>query len=149
MAGINLTHVPYRGGGPAIADLLGGQVDVTFAVLPTAIGYITAGKLRALAVTSTTRQDVLPDVPPMAEFLTGYEAMDWYGLFAPKNTSDEIIGKLNNEINAALTDPRMKGRLADLGGTVAPGSPFDLARLVADDTEKWSKVIRAAGIKVE
>ncbi len=149
MAGISLTHVPYRGGGPAIADLLGGQVDVTFAVLPTAIGYIKAGKLRALAVTSATRQDVLPDVPPVAEFLTGYEATDWYGLFAPKNTSDEIIRKLNNEINAALADPKMKGRLTDLGGTVAPGSPANLEKLVADDTEKWSKVIRTAGIKVE
>jgi tripartite-type tricarboxylate transporter receptor subunit TctC len=149
MAGISLNHVPYRGGGPAIADLLGGQVDATFAVLPTAIGYITSGKLRALAVTSTTRQDVLPDIPPVAEFLTGYEAMDWYGLFAPRNTSDEIIRKLNNEIDAALADPKMKGRLADLGGAVAPGSPLDFERLVADDTEKWSKVIRAAGIKVE
>ena len=149
MSGISLNHVPYRGGGPAIADLLGGQVDVTFAVLPTAIGYIKAGTLRALAVTSTTRQDVLPDIPPVAEFLTGYDATDWYGLFAPKNTPDEIIGRLNNEINAALSDPKMKGRLTDLGGTAAPGSPSDLQRLVADDTEKWSKVIRAAGIKVD
>jgi tripartite-type tricarboxylate transporter receptor subunit TctC len=149
MAGVSLNHVPYRGGGPAVADLLGGQVDVTFAVVATVIEYIKSGRLRALAVTSTTRQDVLPNIPPMAEFLAGYEAMDWYGLFAPKNTSDEVIGKLNNEINAALADPKMKGRLADLGGTVAPGSPFDLQRLVADDTEKWSKVIRAAGIKVE
>jgi tripartite-type tricarboxylate transporter receptor subunit TctC len=149
MAGVDLNHVPYRGGGPAVADLLGGQVDVTFAVVATVIEYVKAGKLRALAVTSTTRQEVLPDVPPMAEFLTGYEAMDWYGLFAPKNTSDEIIGKLNNEINSALADPKMKGRLVDLGGTVVPGSPFDFERLVADDTEKWSKVIRTAGIKVE
>jgi tripartite-type tricarboxylate transporter receptor subunit TctC len=149
MAGVNLTHVPYRGGGPAVADLLGGQVDVTFAVVATVIEYIKSGRLRALAVTSTTRQDVLPDIPPMAEFLAGYEAMDWYGVFAPKNTSDEIVGKLNSEINAVLADPKMKGRLADLGGTVAPGSRFDLQSLVADDTEKWSKVIRAAGIKVE
>jgi tripartite-type tricarboxylate transporter receptor subunit TctC len=149
MAGVSLNHVPYRGGGPAIADLLGGQVDATFAVLPTAIGYIKSGKLRALAVTSTTRQDVLPDVPPVAEFLTGYDATDWYGLFAPGNTPDEIIGRLNTEINAALADPKMKGRLADLGGTIAPGSPLDLEKLVADDTEKWAKVIRTAGIKVE
>jgi tripartite-type tricarboxylate transporter receptor subunit TctC len=149
MAGVDLNHVPYRGGGPAVADLLGGQVDVTFAVVATVIEYIRAGKLRALAVTSITRQEVLPDVPPMAEFLTGYEAMDWYGLFAPKNTSDEIIGKLNNEINSVLADPKMKGRLVDLGGTVVPGSPFDFERLVAEDTEKWSKVIRTAGIKVE
>jgi tripartite-type tricarboxylate transporter receptor subunit TctC len=149
MTGISMIHVPYRGGGPAIADLLGGQVDVTFAVLPTAIGYIKSRKLRALAVTSATRQDVLPDVPPVAEFLKGYEATDWYGLFAPKNTSDEIIGRLNGEINEALADPKMKGRLADLGGTVAPGPPLNLEKLVADDTEKWSKVIRAAGIKVE
>jgi tripartite-type tricarboxylate transporter receptor subunit TctC len=149
MSGVSLTHVPYRGGGPAIADLLGGQVDTTFAVLPTAIGYIKAGKLRALAVTSATRQDVLPDVPPVAEFLNGYDATDWYGLFAPKNTPVEIIGRLNSEINAALADPKMKARLADLGGTVAPGSPSNLEKLVANDTEKWSKVIRAAGIKVE
>jgi tripartite-type tricarboxylate transporter receptor subunit TctC len=149
MAGVNMTHVPYRGGGPAIADLLGGQVHVTFAVVTTAIEYIKASKLQALAVTSATRQEVLPDIPPMADFLPGYEATDWFGLFAPKNTPDEVIGKLNKEINAALADPKMNARLADLGGTVVRGSPSNFERLVADDTEKWSKVIRTAGIKVE
>jgi tripartite-type tricarboxylate transporter receptor subunit TctC len=149
MTGVNMTHVPYRGGGPAIADLLGGQVDVTFAVVTTAIEYIRAGKLRALAVTSATRQEALPDIPAMADFVTGYEAIGWFGLFAPKNTPVEVVDKLNKEINAALADPKMKARLADLGGTVVPGSPADFGRLVAADTEKWAKVIRAAGIKAE
>src|SRR6476619_3915378 len=149
MTGANMTHVPYRGGGPAIADLLGGQVDVTFAVVTTAIEYIRAGKLRALAVTSATRQEALPDIPVMADFVPGYEAIGWFGLFAPKTTPVEVVDKLNKEINAALADPKMKARLADLGGTVVPGSPADFGRLVADDTEKWAKVIRAAGIKAE
>jgi tripartite-type tricarboxylate transporter receptor subunit TctC len=149
MTGVNMTHVPYRGGGPAIADLLGGQVDVTFAVVTTAIEYIRAGKLRALAVTSATRQEALPDIPAMADFVPGYEAIGWFGLFAPKNTPVEVVDKLNKEINAALADPKMKARLADLGGTVVPGSPADFGRLVGDDTEKWAKVIRAAGIKAE
>jgi tripartite-type tricarboxylate transporter receptor subunit TctC len=149
MAGVDMTHVPYRGGGPAIADLLGGQVDVTFAVVTTAIEYIRAGKLRALAVTSATRQEALPDTPIMGDFIPGYEAIGWFGLFAPKNTPAEIVDKLNKEINAALADPKMRARLADLGGTVLSGSPADLGRLVVDDTEKWGKVIRAANIKVE
>jgi tripartite-type tricarboxylate transporter receptor subunit TctC len=149
MAGLDMTHVPYRGGGPAIADLLGGQVHVTFAVVTTAIEYIRAGKLRALAVTSATRQEALPDIPTMGDFLPGYEAIGWFGLFAPKTTPVEIVDKLNKEINAALADPKMKARLADLGGTVLPGSPTDFGRLVADDTEKWAKVIRAANIKAE
>ena len=149
MAGLDLVHVPYRGGGPAIADLLGGQVDVTFAVVTTAIEYIRAGKLRALAVTSATPQEALPDIPTVADFLPGYEASGWFGLFAPRNTPAEIIDKLNKEINAALTDPKVKARLADLGGTVLPGSPADFGKLVVDDKEKWAKVIRAAGIKAE
>ena len=149
MAGVSMTHVPYRGGGPAIADLLGGQVDVTFAVVTTGIEYIRAGKLRALAVTSAMRQEALPDIPAMADFLPGYEAIGWFGLFAPKNTPVEVVDRLNEEINAALADPRMKARLADLGGTVVPGSPADFGRLVADDKEKWAEVIRAAGIKAE
>jgi tripartite-type tricarboxylate transporter receptor subunit TctC len=149
MAGLDLVHVPYRGGGPAIADLLGGQVDVTFAVVTTAIEYIRAGKLRALAVTSATRQEALPDIPTVADFLPNYEASGWFGLFAPKNTPAEIVDKLNREINAALADPKVKARLADLGGTVLPGSPADFARLVVDDKEKWAKVIRAANIKPE
>ena len=149
MAGVDMAHVPYRGGGPAIADLLGGQVDVTFAVVTTAIEYIRAGKLRALAVTSATRQEALPYVPPMADFLPGYEATGWFGLFAPKNTPVEVVDMLNNEINAALADSKMRARLADLGGEVAAGSPADFARLVSDDTEKWAKVTRAANIKAE
>jgi len=149
MAGLDLVHVPYRGGGPAVADLLGGQVDVTFAVVTTAIEYIRAGKLRALAVTSATRQEALPDIPTVADFLPGYEASGWFGLFAPRNTPAEIIDGLNKEINAALADPKVKARLADLGGTVVLGLPADFGRLVVDDKEKWAKVIRAAGIKAE
>jgi tripartite-type tricarboxylate transporter receptor subunit TctC len=138
---------PYRGGGPAIADLLGGQVDVTFAVVTTAIEYIRAGKLRALAVTSATRQEALPDIPTVADFLPGYEASGWFGLFAPRNTPAEIIDKLNKEVNAALADPKVEARLADLGGTVVLGSPADFEKLVVDDKEKWARVIRAANIK--
>ena len=149
MAGLDMAHVPYRGGGPAIADLLGGQVAVTFAVVPTAIEYIRAGKLRALAVTSATRQDALPNVPPMADFLPGYEAIGWWGIFAPHNTSAEVIDKLNKEINSALADPKMKARLADLGAETLPGSPADLGRLVRSDTEKWAGVIRAANIRMQ
>jgi len=149
MAGVEMAHVPYRGGGPAIADLLGGQVDVTFAVVTTAIEYIRAGKLRALAVTSATRQEALPDVPTVTDFLPGYEASGWFGLFAPRNTPAEIIDKLNNEINAALADPKVGARLADLGGTVSPGSPAEFGKLVADDKEKWAKMIRGANIKPE
>ena len=149
MAGLDLVHVPYRGGGPAVADLLGGQVDVTFAVVTTAIEYIRAGKLRALAVTSATRQEALPDIPTVADFLPGYEASGWFGLFAPRNTPAEIIDGLNKEINAALADPKVKARLADLGDTVVLGSPADFGKLVVDDKEKWAKVIRAAGIKAE
>jgi tripartite-type tricarboxylate transporter receptor subunit TctC len=133
----------------AISDLLGGQEDVTFAVVSTAIEYIRAGKLRALAVTSATRQEALPDIPTMADFLPGYEASGWFGLLAPKNTPAEIVDKLNREINAALADPKVKARLADLGGTVLPGSPADFGKLVVDDKEKWAKVIRAANIKPE
>jgi len=149
MAGLDLVHVPYRGGGPAIADLLGGQVDVTFAVVTTAIEYIRSGKLRALAVTSATRQEALPDIPSVADFLPGYEASGWFGLFAPRNTPAEIIDKLNKEINAALVDPKVKARLSDLGGTVVLGSSADFGKLVVDDKEKWAKVVRAAGIKAE
>ena len=149
MAGLDMAHVPYRGGGPAIADLLGGQVDVTFAVVTTAIEYIRSGKLRALAVTSAKRQQALPEIAPMADFLPGYEAIGWFGLFAPRNTPVEIVNRLNKEVNAALSDPKIKARLADLGGEPLPGSPEDLGRLVADDKEKWAKVIRAANIKAE
>jgi tripartite-type tricarboxylate transporter receptor subunit TctC len=149
MAGVDLIHVPYRGNGPAFNDLIGGQVQVMF---PSPVGlleYIQAGKLRALAVTTATRSDALPDIPTMAEFVPGYEASGWFGVGAPRNTPSEIIDKLNKEVNAALDDPKMKTRLADLGGTPLAGSPADFGKLIADDTEKWAKVIRAANIKPE
>jgi tripartite-type tricarboxylate transporter receptor subunit TctC len=149
MAGVNLVHVPYRGGGPAVNDLLGGQVQVYFASTPASIEYIKAGTLRALAVASATRSEMLPDIPTVGEFVPGYEAPTWYGLGAPKNTPAEIVDKLNNEINAGLADPKLRVRLADLGGTVMMGSPADFGKLIADETEKWGKVIRAANIKPE
>jgi tripartite-type tricarboxylate transporter receptor subunit TctC len=147
MTGVNLTHVPYRGAGPAITDLLNGQIQVTFTDMAASIEYIRAGRLRALAVTTAMRSEALPDIPTVGDFVSGFEAGQWVGLCAPKNTPPEIIGKLNAEINTALADPKMKARLADLGGTVLAGSPADFGKLIADDTEKWGKVIRAANIK--
>jgi tripartite-type tricarboxylate transporter receptor subunit TctC len=149
MAGVKLIHVPYRGGGTALPDLLAGQVQVYFATTVASIGYIRAGKLRPLAVTTATRSDALPDVPTVSEFVPGYETSFWYGIGAPKKTPIEIVDKLNSEINAALADPKITARLADLGATVLPGSPADFAKLIADDTEKWGKVIRALNIKAE
>jgi tripartite-type tricarboxylate transporter receptor subunit TctC len=149
MAGINRAHVPYRGGAPALTDLLGGQIQLFFATTAVSIEYIAAGRLRALAVTSATWSEVLPTIPTVGESLPGYEASTWYGLGAPKNTPAEIVEKLNREINAALADPKLKARLADLGGSVLPGSPADFGKLIADETEKWGKVIRAANIKPE
>ena len=149
MAGVNIVHVPYRGGAPALTDLLAGQVQVTFVPVPASIEYVRAGKLRALAVTTTTRSDALPNIPTVGDFVRGYEASGFVGLGAPKNTPAEIIEKLNKEINAALADPKIKARLADLGGTVLPGSPAEFGKLVADETEKWGKVIRAANIKAQ
>jgi tripartite-type tricarboxylate transporter receptor subunit TctC len=149
MAGVKMVHVPYRGTGPALTDLIGGQVQIFFDGLPTSLEHIRSGKLRALAVTTATRSDVLPDIPTLSDFLQGYEASLWFGFGAPKNTPSEIVNKLNEEINAALDDPKMKARLADLGGTVLPGSPADFGKLIADETEKWGKVIRAANIKAE
>ena len=149
MAGVDMVHVPYRGAAPALTDLLGGQVQVMFATMPASIEYIRAGKLRALAVTTATRSEVLPDVPTVGDFVPGYEASAWYGVGAPRNTPAEIVDKLNKEINAGLADPKMKARLADLGGTVLAGSPADFGKLIADETEKWGKVIRAANIKAE
>jgi tripartite-type tricarboxylate transporter receptor subunit TctC len=149
MAGVDLIHVPYRGNGPAFNDLIGGQVQVMF---PSPVGlleYIQAGKLRALAVTTATRSDALPDIPTMAQFVPGYEASGWFGLGAPKATPAEIVNKLNKEVNAALDDPKMKSRLADLGGTALPGSPADFGKHIAEETEKWGKVIRAANIKAD
>jgi tripartite-type tricarboxylate transporter receptor subunit TctC len=149
MAGVDMVHVPYRGGGPAVTDLIAGQVHVMFATTVESIGYIRAGRLRALAVTTATRSEELPDVPTVAEFVPGYKASGWFGIGAPKNTSVEIIQTLNREINAGLAAPKMKARLADLGGTMLPGSPTDFGKLIADETEKWAKVIKSAGIKAE
>jgi tripartite-type tricarboxylate transporter receptor subunit TctC len=149
MTGVNLVHVPYRGAGPALVDLLGGQVQVMFASMSSSIEYVRAGKLRALAVTTATRLPVLPDIPTVAEFVPGYEASFWTGIGAPKNTPAEIVDKLNKEINAALADAKIKTRLAELGVTALPGSPADFNKLIADETEKWGKVVRAAAIKAE
>ena len=149
MAGVDLIHVPYRGNGPAITDLLGGQVQVLFAGAPESIEHIRAGRLRPLAVTDTTRLEVLSDIPTVAEFVPGYEASYWAGIGAPKATPAEIVNKLNKEINAALADPNMKARVADLGGDVLALSPTDFGQLIADDTEKWGKVIKTANIKPE
>jgi tripartite-type tricarboxylate transporter receptor subunit TctC len=149
MAGVDLVHVPYRGGGPVMTDLLGGQVQVLFGSTSLTIEQIRAGKLRPLAVTATTRWEGLPDIPTVNDFVSGYDASAVLGLGAPRNTPAEIIDTLNKEINAALADPNMKARLADLGGTVISGSPADFGKLIADETEKWAKVIKSAGIKAE
>jgi tripartite-type tricarboxylate transporter receptor subunit TctC len=149
MAGINIGHVPYRGGGPALTDLLAGQVQVYFSPLPAAIEYIRAGKLRALAVTTAARSEALPDIATVAEFVPDYDASVWAGIGAPKATPGEIVDKLNKEINAGLADPKIKARLADLGGTVLPGSPADFGKLIADETEKWAKVVKFSGAKAE
>jgi tripartite-type tricarboxylate transporter receptor subunit TctC len=149
LAGVDLVHVPYRGSAPALTDLMGGQVDMTFGPLTSSIQYVRAGKLRALAVTSASRSDALPDVPTVGDFVPGYEASAWFGVGAPKGTPAEIVDKLNKEINAGLVDPKIKARLADLGALVLAGSPADFGKLIADETEKWAKVIRAAGIKAE
>src|SRR5262252_1806050 len=140
MAGVNLVHVPYRGAGPALVDLLGGQMQVMFASMSSSIEYVRAGKLRALAVTTATQLPTLPDTPTLAESVPGYEFSFWTGVGAPKNTPTEIVGKLNREINAALADPKMKARLADLGVTALPGSPADFGKFIAEETLKWGKV---------
>jgi tripartite-type tricarboxylate transporter receptor subunit TctC len=149
MTGTSMIHGPYRGSGPALVDLLAGQVQVGFDPMPASIEYIRAGKLRALAVTTAKRSEVLPDTPALSDFLPGYEASFWGGFGAPKDTPVEIVDKLNTEINAALDDPKIKARLADLGGTVLPGSPADFGKFIAEETEKWAKVIKFAGIKPE
>jgi len=146
MTGIEMIHVPYRGGALALSDLIAGQVQVMFSNLPAG-DYIRAGKLRALAVTTATRSAELPDIPTIGEFVPGYEASAWYGIGAPKNTPAEIVGALNKEINAALADAKIKARLADFGGIGLPGSPADFGGLLAEETEKWGKVIKFAGIK--
>jgi tripartite-type tricarboxylate transporter receptor subunit TctC len=147
MAGVNLIHVPYRSAGPALTDLLGGQVQVMFDNMASSIEHIRAGKLRPLAVTTTMRSETLPDVPTVSEFVPGYEVSNWFGVGAPKATPAEILDRLNKEINASLADPKLRARLADLGGTPLVGSPADFGKLIAAETEKWAKVIRAANIK--
>jgi tripartite-type tricarboxylate transporter receptor subunit TctC len=149
MTGINMVHVPYRGDAPALVDLMGGQVQVMFDLMPASIEYIKTGKLRALGVTTAARSEALPDLPTVGEFVPGYEASAWLGVAAPAKTPVEIIDKLNREINAVLSDPKFKAHLADLGARVLPGSPAEFGKLIADETGKWGGVIRAANIKLE
>jgi tripartite-type tricarboxylate transporter receptor subunit TctC len=149
LAGVSLVHVPYRGAGPALVDLLGGQVQVMFAPMTVSIEYIRAGKLRPLAVTTAIRSEALPDIPTVSEFVPGYEASQWYGVGVPKNTPAEVVNKLNREISAALADSKMKARLADLGSKPLAGSPAEFGKFIADETEKWGKVVRFANIKAE
>jgi tripartite-type tricarboxylate transporter receptor subunit TctC len=147
MAGVNLVHVPYRGNGPALVALLGGQAEVLFPSLPSSIEYIRTRKLRGLAVTSAMRSEAIPDLPTVGEFVPGYEISTWYGVGAPKGTPAEVIDKLNREINEILGHPKAKARFADLGGTALVGSPADFGKLIADETEKWGKVVKSVGIK--
>jgi tripartite-type tricarboxylate transporter receptor subunit TctC len=149
MTGINMPHVPYRGAAPAVTDLLGGQVQVMFASMPSSIEYIRAGKLRALAVTTAMRSAALPDIATVADFVPGYEASSVYGIGAPRATPAHVVDKLNREVNAILADPKAKMRLGDLGGTALPGSPADFGKLIADETEKWGKVVKFSGAKPE
>jgi tripartite-type tricarboxylate transporter receptor subunit TctC len=149
MTRVDMLHVPYRGSAPAIADLLGGQVQVMFDVLPESIGHIRAGKLRSLAVTTTTRSRALPDLPTVGDFVPRFETSAWFGIGVPRGTPAAIIDKLNSEINAALADHKIEAGFADLGATVLPGSPADFAKLVADETEKWAKVVKFSGIKAD
>ena len=149
MTGVNMVHVPYRGEAPAVTDLISDQVQVMFCSTLSSIEHIKAGRLRALAVITATRLDALPDIPTVGEFVQGYEASGWWGFGAPKNAPKEIIDKLNQEINAGLADLKIKTRLAELGGTALAGSPADFGRLIADETEKWAKVIKFAGIKAD
>ena len=149
LTGTDMVHIPYRGAAPALTALLGGQVQVFFSPLSTAVENVKAGKLRALALTTAARSEAMPDVPTMMEFVPGYEAANWYGIVAPKNTPAEIVDKLNKEINAVLADPGMQARIADLGETVLGGSPADYARTIAEETEKWGKVVTFSGAKVD
>ena len=149
MTGINMVHVPYRGGAPALTDLLAGQVHVMFDNIPTCAEQVKSGKLRGLAVTSTTRSEVLPDLPTVADFLPGYEASAWYGVSAPKNTPPEVIEKLNKTINENLADPKAKTRFTELGAFLLPGSPIDFWKLLTNETEKWGKVVKFSGAKVD
>jgi tripartite-type tricarboxylate transporter receptor subunit TctC len=145
--GVSMLHVPYRGGAPALTDPVGGQVQVMFDTTPASISFIKAGKLRPIAVTTATRWDGMPDIPTVGDFVPGYEANSWYGIGGPRNTPAEIVERLNNEINVGLADPTIKARLADLGGTMLLGSPAEFGKLLADETEKWGKVVKFANIK--
>jgi tripartite-type tricarboxylate transporter receptor subunit TctC len=149
MTGIDMVHVPYRGGAPALTDLISGQVQVMFDNIPTCAEHVKSGKLRGLAITSTTRSEVLPDLPPVADFLPGYEASAWYGFGAPKGTPPEIIARLNKETNAVLADATAKKRFAELGAFLLPGSAADFGKLLADETEKWGKVVKFSGARVD
>jgi tripartite-type tricarboxylate transporter receptor subunit TctC len=149
MAGVNMLHVPYRGTGPALVDLLSGQVQVMFDTIPASIEFIRAGKLRPLAVTTATRLGVLPDTPAVGDFLPGYEASAWQGIGVPMSTPAEIVDELNKEINVGLADPKMKARLADLGAVPMPMTPAECGKFIAEETEKWSKVVKFTGAKVE
>jgi tripartite-type tricarboxylate transporter receptor subunit TctC len=149
MTGVNLVHVPYRGAAPALTDMLGGQVQVMFDNLPSSIAYIQAGRLRALAVTTATRAKALPDVPTVGETVAGYEASAFFGMAVPRGTPRDIVEKLNDAVNAALADPAMQAKLAELGGTNIPGTPEDFGKIIADETEKWSKVVKATGATAE
>jgi tripartite-type tricarboxylate transporter receptor subunit TctC len=149
MTGVTMVHVPYRGAAPGLMDLIAGQVQVMFDTTPASMAQIRAGKTRPLAVTTLTRADVLPDLPTVAAFVPGYEAISWFGIGAPANTPTAIVDRLNGEINAGIADPKIKARLLDLGGTVMPGSPADFRKFIAAETEKWAKVIRFADIKPE
>jgi len=149
MTGVNMLHVPYRGLSPALTDLVGGQVQVIFSSLPAAIEYIRADKLRALAVTTATRFEGMPDIPTVSDTVPNYEASQWYGIGAPKNTPVEVVDKLNKEINAGLANPRMQARLADLGGIPLVGSPAEFGKFIADEIEKWAKVVKLSGARAE
>jgi len=149
MAAVNLVHVPYRGGAPAITDLIGGQIQVIFAPLSESIQQIKAGQLRALAVTTAARLNVLPDIPTVADFVPGYEASGFAGIGVPKNTPAEIIDLLNKELNAGLADSKVKGRIVELGGTVLGGTPAEFGKIISEATEKWARVIKVAGIKAD
>jgi tripartite-type tricarboxylate transporter receptor subunit TctC len=149
MTGVKLQHVPYRGDGPAMADLIAGQVQVGFATMTASIGHIRAGQLRPLAVTTVQRSDALPGIPSVSEFVPGYEASSWFGIAAPKGTPTEIVETLNKQTNAGLADAAIKARIADMGGMLLTGSPADFGKLIADETAKWGKIIRDAGIKAE
>ena len=149
MTGVVMQHVPYRGSAPALTDLLGGQVQLMIETTPASVGHLKEGRLRGLAVTTLKRAEALPDLPTVNDFVTGYEAISWYGIAAAKNTPHDIVDRLNKEINAGLADPKLKARFAELGGTVLPGSPADFTKFVTDEADKWGKVARAANMKVE